>query len=177
MGEMMLEIAATAMACGTRRVVTLVWQRGSGGINPVAAAPSHHDVSHGMAPVSMWEQIDRWYVDRYAVLLSKLSTLKILDRTMAVWASEISEDHNQNDCVFVVGGGKALGIKSDQNIVYRYHINGTLYQNQALQAARDPRHRSTADLWVSAQKALGLKKESVGDAQYCTGGLQEVYAG
>jgi len=177
-GEALLDIAATSMACGSRRVGTLVWQRDSGGINPVAANPGHHGVSHGEAALSMWIDIDKWYADRFVYFVERLKALGTLNNTIAVWGSGISEDHNQNDMVFVVAGGRNLGIKLNQNIVYPFSAPGkSFFQGAALSESRKASNKSLADLWVSVQKSLGLAKDTVGDAQWCSGGLSELYSG
>lgn len=177
-GEVLLDIAATAMACGSRRVGTLVWQRDSGGINPVAASPGHHDVSHGAAPQSAWIAIDKWYADRFVYFVEKMKAVGALNNTIVVWGSGIAEEHNQNDMVFVLAGGKNLGIKLNQNIVYPFSSPGkNFFQHAALMESRKPSNKSLADLWVSVQKSLGLNKDTVGDAQWCSGGLSEIYSG
>lgn len=176
-GEALLDIAATAMACGSRRVGTLVWQRDSGGLNPVAPAPGHHDVSHGSAPQSMWIDIDKWYADRFAYFVAKMKSVGALNNTVVVWGSGISENHNQNDMVFVLAGGRNLGIKLNQNIVYPFSSPGKdFFQGAALAESRKASNKSLADLWVSVQKAIGLNKDTVGDAQWCNGGLPEIYS-
>jgi hypothetical protein len=177
-GEALIDVTATAFACGNRRVATMCWQRGSGGINPVrAGGPDHHGVSHGEAPISEWKAIDKWYADRFAYTIQKLKSLNILGDTIVVWGSDISENHNQNDQVFVLAGGRNKGIKSGNNIRYPFFGNSEVFQNEAHNVAIDPRNVSQADLWVSVQKALGVNKDYVGDKNRCTGGLKEVFAG
>ncbi|MDZ4697425.1 MAG: hypothetical protein SGI86_19980 [Deltaproteobacteria bacterium] len=162
------------MQCRIDRVGTVVWQRDSGGINPLGSGPGHHGVSHGEAPVSVWEAIDHWYANRFVYLVSKMKSLGALDNTITVWGSGIAENHNQNDMVFVVAGGRNTGIKLGQNITYPFYAKQPLFQNGALQASRDARHKSLADLWVTVQKSLGLSKDTVGDTQWCSGGLTEL---
>ena len=45
---------------------------------------------------------------------------------------------------------------------------------QARETARKPQNTSTADLWVSVQKALGVKLEGFGEPGMTTGGLKEL---
>lgn len=161
--EMQLEIAAAALGCGIRRIVTFTPHTN---YNPVGST-DYHSVSHGQAPQSHWAEIDRWHAERFAFLVGKLKAAGVLDRTMVVWGNEIAEDHHQRDCVFVVAGGSALGIKTQQSI--RYAVPG--------RDQRDPSNRSFNDLWVSIQKALGKKSDVFGDARFCTGGLKELFAG
>jgi hypothetical protein len=180
-GDALLEVAATALACGVRRTGSIIWQQDSGGFNPTNGGDggyNHHAVTHAN-DFPTWEKIDKWYADRFGRFIGKLSELGALDNTVVVWGSGISEEHNQCDECVVIAGGKALGIRSNQNIRYPWVGADTrnLFQTAALAAARNSANASLADLYVSIQKAIGLRSETVGDAKYCTGGLKDVFAG
>lgn len=162
--EAQLDIAAAALSCGLRRVVTFTPHTN---YNPVGSL-DYHLVSHGQAPRAHWAEIDRWHAERFAFLVGRLHATGVLNRTVVVWGNEIAEDHHQRDCVFVVAGGSALGLKTQQSIRY------------ALAPGNDQRaaaNRSFNDLWVSVQKALGKSSDVFGDARFCTGGLKELFPG
>lgn len=175
--QLMFDVALASFACGTRRVATISGYAATL-FNPVQpGASDHHAVSHGAMPVDVWKAIDAWHAELFATLLQKMRATGLMDSTIAVWGSDISQGHNQCDCVYLVAGGRALGIKVGQAIVYPFYGTANASQNAALQASRDPRNRSVHDLWVSVQKALGIRSDTFGDKEYCTGGLKELYAG
>ncbi|MDX2055769.1 MAG: DUF1552 domain-containing protein [Polyangiaceae bacterium] len=171
-GETMVDLISTSFACGLRRSATLFWQPASDGINPNQGGGNHHQVSHYEAPDSsaQWPKIDAWYAERFKYTLDSLSARGVLDDTVVVWATEISEEHNQNDFVMLVAGGKNLGVKLGQYIQYPFYGN----DSGKVTTGRDSRNRSQADLWVSVQKALGIPGETFGDTQYSGGGLTEL---
>jgi hypothetical protein len=173
-GSIMTDIVASAFACGTRRAATLQWQPASGGINPNQGGGNHHNVSHYEAPnpSDQWQRIDQWYAERFAETLKSLDDRGVLDSTIVVWATEISESHNQNRFVMVVAGGGDLGLKTGQYIDLPFHGS----EGGGRATARDARNRSQADLWVSCQQALGVPSDTFGDPQYCGGPLAELYA-
>jgi hypothetical protein len=160
--EAQMDVAATAMACGLRRIASLSFHTN---FNPIGGK-DYHAVSHGEAPKSVWEGIDKWNAERFAYLIGKFRSVGMLDHTIILWGNEIAEDHNQHDCVFLLAGGKALGMRVGRAV--RYPV---------VSGQRSSSNRSFADLYVSIQKALGLKSEVFGDPQHCTGGLKEIYAG
>jgi hypothetical protein len=164
------QLVASSFACGLRRVATL---GGADQVNPLGGK-DHHSVSHGEAPYADWAAIDRWHVERFAFLLGQLEAVGQLGNTIVVWGSDISEAHNGCDFLTVVAGGRALGLRTGQAITYPFSQRGNAFlgQRAALAAALEPSHRSLADLWVSVQRALGVKEDRFGD--HSSGGLPEV---
>jgi hypothetical protein len=138
--EIKFDLAATAFACGVRRAATLLGQPASAGINPLGGI-GHHNLSHGEGPVADWIKIDVWYAERFAYFVKKLIDMQLIDSTVVVWTTEISEQHNQRGFVIPVAGGGALGIQLGQAY-----------------AARD----TLSNLWVSVQKAIGVSKDTFG---------------
>jgi hypothetical protein len=174
-GELWMDMIAMAFACGTKRVAVIQWQGASEGYNAPddLGSPNHHSVANGAAPPDHWAAIDAWYAGRFAYQLSALQKLGILDRTIVVWVTEVSEGANQLDLEIVVGGGKALGLKLGQYI--QYPFTGTQVQGSAsISIARDPANRSLADLWVTIQQALGVNGATFGDPKWCGGPLTEL---
>ena len=186
-GRLQMDIIAMALACGRRRVATLVWQPcAMEGVNVMGANGSvgHHDVSHWASadpppiPVEQAKQelqaCDRFYASQYAYLLGKLDSLGILGDTFVPWVSDTRDSaHQQGKYHTVVGGGDAHGIGTGQFIEYGYD------------GGNDPKsvlsNRSFADLWVSTHRMMGIEpprsdgKAVFGPAQYCHGaGLEEL---
>jgi hypothetical protein len=176
-GELWMDMIATAFACGTRRVATIQWQGASEGYDPAAdqGSPNHHSVSHGSMPAAHWADIDTWYSNRFAYMLNALKTFNVLDKTVIAWVSEITEGHNQLNMVSVVAGGRALGIKLGQYIMYP--ITGQEREGSgAIPVQQDPKNKGLNDLWVTLQNAVGVPATTFGDPKYCTGGLAELKA-
>lgn len=142
--ELKIDLIATAFACGARRSASLLAQGASGGINPVGGPGNHHNVSHGEVPdaKNVWKKIDLWYANRFAYLMKKFTDLGIIDNTVTVWATEISEQHSQIGFVMPVAGGGALGMQL-----------GKAYGDKD----------QISNLWVSCQKAMGLAKDTFGN--------------
>ncbi len=190
-GDVLLDLIGQSFACGIRRVATLQWGEGALGVNPARTTKDHHWVTHylgggagdtdydmdGDIDVEDAQQLcDRWYADRFESCLSKFKALGILDDTVIVWCTETSEGHNQNDCHWIVAGGRNLGIQLGKVIEYPFEgEEGALMQ--ARETARRPENTSMADLWVSVQKALGVQQEGFGEPGMTTGGLKDLYAG
>lgn len=173
-GETMVDLVSTAFACGLKRASTLFWQPASAGINPNGGGGNHHQVTHYEAPNSGEQRpkIDSWYAERFKYTLDALRSRGVLDSTVVVWASEISEEHDQNNFVMLVAGGKSLGVKLGQYIEYPFHGD----EGGHVGTGRDSKNRSQADLWVSVQKALGIPSDTFGDPEYSSGGLSELWS-
>jgi hypothetical protein len=173
-GELMMDVIATAFACGTRRIATIQWQGASEGYDPAGnvGSPFHHSISHGGGgdPKARWAAVDKWYAERFAYLVTSLKTKGVLDRTIIAWVTEISEEHNQSDHVVVLAGGQALGMKMGQGI--RYPFTGSEGGGEAV--ARDPKNKGISDLWVTVQQALGVKSDKFGDPQWNSGPFTEL---
>ena len=174
-GQLWMDMIAAAFACGSRRVATIQWQGSSEGYDPVGnlGSPTHHSVSHGSAPAAHWADIDSWYSTQFSYLLDSLKTLNVLDSTVVVWVSEITEGHNQLNMVTVLGGGKALGIQTGQYI--KYPFTGSENEgSSSIPIAQNPANKGLNDLWISVQQAMGVQSMTFGDPKYCYGGLPEV---
>jgi Protein of unknown function (DUF1552) len=149
--ELRVEVIATAFACGVRRAATLMVQPGNAGINPIGGVGNHHQVTHD-GPMETRIQIDRWYATRFAYLLKRLSEMQILDTTVVVWVTEISEEHYQQGFVTPVAGGGALGMQ-----------HGQLYGNG----------KTLSNLWVSVQQAMGISSATFGSGS--SGGIPGLF--
>nr|AQQ75196.1 hypothetical protein [uncultured bacterium] len=191
-GGVLLDLIGQSFACGIRRVATLQWGEGALGVNPARTTEDHHWVTHylggaaadttdldgnGTVDVEDSQQLcDRWYAERFESCLSKFKALGILDDTVIVWCTETSEGHNQNNCQWIVAGGRNLGMQLGKVIEYPFEgEEGALMQ--ARETARRPENTSMADLWVSVQKAMGVPQEGFGEPGMTTGGLKDLFAG
>ena len=172
-----MDLAVATMACGMRNAVTFMNQGGGGGLNPlsgVGKADDHHEVGHGetspgVAALTEWKAIDKYYAGRFRLLLDKLKTVGILDDTVVVWGSEIAEAHSQNNQTFIVAGGAKRGIAHKRTFDFPFVGN----EMGGPAAGRNPRNASLSDLWVSVQKACGVNSEVFG--QDSQGGIPGLF--
>ncbi|MGE0789667.1 MAG: DUF1552 domain-containing protein [Sandaracinaceae bacterium] len=188
-GRLQMDMIATALACGRRRVATLVWQPcAMEGVNVEGTNGSvgHHDVSHWSSadppPISTEQAreelraCDRFYARQYAYLLDKLDGLGILGDTFVPWVSDTRDSaHQQGQFQIVVGGGDTHGVRTGRFLRYAY--SGGNNPKTVLS------NRSFADLWVSTYRMMGLEppradgKQVFGPSEYCHGaGLEELVA-
>jgi hypothetical protein len=178
-GELHMDTMATAFACGARRIGVIQWQGASEGYDVGAnvGSPTHHSASHYQVPNAAMrlQAIDTWYAQEFAYLLNSLKTLNVLDTTIVVWVSEITEGHNTNNMVTVVAGGAALGMKLGQYIQYPF-VGQEVEGSGAIPYAQDPKNHGLCDLWVTVQNAMGVPGKTFGDPQWCVGGLPELRA-
>jgi hypothetical protein len=177
-GELWVDMIAAAFACGTRRVAVMQWQGASEGYDTGAntGSPSHHSVSHyafGASSTDRWIAIDTWYAQRFAYALNALKTLGVLDKTIVVWVSEITEGHNQLNMVTPVAGGQALGMKMGKYVKYPFTGN-EVEGSGAIAIGQNPANKGLNDLWITVQQAMGVQASTFGDPKYCTGPLTDL---
>lgn len=176
-GELQLDLAVQALLCGKKRVATMIWQECSWeGVNVegVDSNESHHKITHyasdpihGDGPTQM-KACDAFYAARLKYLLDKLKAVGILDDTIVLWLTEVRESHDQGEYTWITAGGRNLGVK-----LGRYH--DFPYYGPHNNPRTDTRNRTTSDLFVSIQKALGIQSNTFGDAEWCHGGLSEYF--
>jgi hypothetical protein len=176
-GRLHVDTIASAFACGARRIGVIQWQGASEGYDVGAdvGSPTHHSASHYQVPNAAMrlQAIDTWYATEFAYMLNSLKTLGVLDTTVIVWVTEITEGHNTNNMVVVVAGGKSLGMKLGQYIQYPF-VGQEVEGAGAIPYAQDPKNHGLPDLWVSIQNAMGVPAKTFGDPQWSTGGLPEL---
>jgi hypothetical protein len=174
-GELWMDMLAMAFLLGRQRVAVIQWGDAAEGYDPVAdlGSPTHHAVQLGAAPAQHWADIDAWYANRFAYQLGALRNLGILDQTIVVWISEVTEGDNQQNMTLVLGGGGLLGMKTGQYI--QYPFTGPFAEGSAaIPVQQNPANRSLSDLWVTVQQALGVNQPTFGDPKWCAGPLLEL---
>jgi Protein of unknown function (DUF1552) len=179
-GQVWMDMIAAAFACGSRRVAVIQWQGASEGYDVGAntGSPDHHSVSHysfGAASANRWIAIDQWYATQFAYQLNALKTLGVLDKTVVVWVSEITQGHNQLNMVVPVAGGQALGMKMGQYLQFPFKGN-EVEGSGAIPVGQDPANTGFNDLWATVQQAVGVQKTTFGDAKWNTGPLPGLWS-
>ena len=158
-GELWMDMIAMAFLCGRRRVAVIQWGGASEGYDPVAdlGSPTHHSVEEGSASAQHWADIDAWYASRFAYLLGALRNFGILDRTIVVWVSEVTEGDNQQNMTTVLAGGGVLGMKTGQYIEYPF-TGPPVEGNGAIAVQQNPASGASPTSGVTVQQALGVNQ-------------------
>ena len=158
-GDLVLDLVTTGMQCGLRPVATVLYQHSTAGVNPIGkSSGDHHQVSHleNGGTYDEWSQIDGWYAERFAELVTMVKAKGILDRTIITWGSEISEGHDLGKMSWVLSGGKSLKLRLGQDFDGAGQVD-------------------LSDLWVSVQNAFGVTDTKFGDGS--TGGISGLFQG
>jgi hypothetical protein len=121
MGQLQMDLALMALACGSTNVVSLMW---SHPVSPThlldtGIGTANHDASHyGMASSQMAQDfvgLKRWFMERFVYLIQKLASTPddggtLLDNTLVLLCSELGDSNNHDhDSVPFVLAGKAGG--------------------------------------------------------------------
>jgi hypothetical protein len=137
-GDLQMELARLALACGRTRVVTLLWEH-TNAHHPIVGVDKFgvHDASHYTAPpgqltgdatpeqvdakLTAWNAYRIWYAERLAAFVQMLKDTpdtvgSLFDNTIILHCSELGLGHRTQRVPFVFLGGGALGFKLGQAI-------------------------------------------------------------
>jgi hypothetical protein len=153
----MLDVMVLGLQCDATRVIS--YMLGNGGDGAIGGFPwldvpdHHHAIAHHMGQAANHDKlkkVDLWEVQQLAYLLEKLDGISegsgtLLDNTLVLYSSEISDGnrHNHNDLPVLLAGGKNLGIRSGQHLLYE--------------------EKPIASLYLSLIQAMGATATSFGD--------------
>jgi hypothetical protein len=171
LGRLQMDLMVQAMKCDLTRVASIQWSTGQSGVRMswLGHGAGHHGVSHevGSEP-SDWDagkswrdiatEIDRWYAEQFAYLVSSLDALdagdgtSLLDHTMIVWVNEqekgIDNTHSWNRMPFIVAGSGGGYFRTGRHVTI------------------DAPH---ANLYVDVMQAMGMPDTTFGEPDLCTG--------
>jgi hypothetical protein len=156
--DMQEDLLVNALKCDLTRVATFQWKNGAASRTPPElGVGSHHSMSHvansnaaareGMAKVSTW------YTNRFARFVQRLKTEGLLDSTLVLHVTEVSEgdSHSYLDMPFILAGGGGY-FRTGRYVTY---------------APKQPHN----NLLVSVMNAMGQPDTTFGEPQFCTGPL------
>jgi hypothetical protein len=165
--RLMLDMIALAFQSDTTRISTFMFGNAVSEIYfrfLEGVSGSHHDISHHQkdpAKLHEYHLINRWHVEQFAYLLSKLDSMKegdgtVLDHSMVLFASALSDgdSHDMHKLPILLGGRANGRIAAGQHLVYTEDT-------------------PTANLYVSMLDAFGAPVERFADS---TGPLAGVLA-
>ncbi len=129
--RLMMDMIATAFQTDTTRVSTFMFGNAVSNVSfrfLDGVSAGHHDVSHHQKDADKLRQyqiINRWHIEQYAYLLSKLEGMRegestVLDNSMIVFASALSDgnSHSPHKLPIVLGGRGGGAINSGQHLEY-----------------------------------------------------------
>jgi len=162
--KLQMDLMSAALQCGATNVASL--QHGNSVDQCtypwLGIRRSGHDLSHGTSHGDQ-PKVYKWYAEQYAYLLGKLDAVKegagtMLDNTIVLWIMEFGDSygHRLRNLMWFVAG----------------NAGGFLKQGQVLKFPG----RSVSDLHATLQNAYGIKEQTFGDAQYCTGPIAGLIA-
>ena len=143
-GDLQMENARLALACGRTRVVTLLWEH-TNAHHPIVGVDKFgvHDASHYTAPpgqltgdatpeqidakLTAWNNYRIWYAQRLAQFVQMLKDTpdtvgSLFDNTILFHCSELGLGHRTQRVPFVFLGGGALGFKLGQAINFTGNV-------------------------------------------------------
>lgn len=173
MVRLQTDIAILALGCDLTRVVSLQYSYSvSGrvfnwlGYDPpkdTRGSTDHHDHSHDWdlndVSKNYLSDIDRWYGEQVAYLISSLDAVQdgeatLLDNTCVAWGNEIARGgHSLDDMPFLIAGGAAHGMPQGKNFDFR---GSKTMHNRLL---------------VSLGRGMGLSLDKFGTSDEGSGGL------
>jgi hypothetical protein len=165
--RLMLDMVALAFQSDTTRIATFMFGNAVSGVNfrfLEGVTDSHHEISHHANDPEKLRQyavINRWHVEQYAYLLSKLRNMKepersLLDNSMVLFGSALCDGnkHDPHRLPLVLAGGGGGRIAGGRHLVF---------------SADSP----VSNLYVSMLDAFGTPVERFADS---TGPLAGVLA-
>jgi len=155
--ELLMDMVTLAYQTDSTRILSFMFANAGSNRNytQIGVSEGHHELSHhgkSEHKQSQIAKINRYHVDRFAYLLSRLKQIPegngtLLDNCMIVYGSGISDGdrHNHDDLPILLAGSAGGQIKTGRHIRYE---NGTPLCN----------------LYVWMMHQVGARAESFGDS-------------
>jgi hypothetical protein len=165
-----LAIILAAFQCDLTRVATFTFAHGNSALRfakiiPGFTDPSglgHHDLSHVQTATALHAQIDRFYSQQLARLLSAMKATpdgdgSLLDHTLVVYLNEVAYgwSHSVESMPLLMFGGKTLKLQTGRHFKFT-----TRFMN---------------DVWAAVATAFGAPMSTFGDTAFSKGALTELF--
>jgi hypothetical protein len=131
MGQMQMDLAVMALACGSTNVVSLMWSHPVSPTHLVdtGVSTANHDASHyGTADSQVAKDfvtLKRWFMDRFVYLIQKLASTPdeggtLLDNTLVLLCSELGDSnlHDHDSVPFVLAGKAGGAVRTGRYLNY-----------------------------------------------------------
>lgn len=161
-GELQIDLLVNALACDLTRVASIQFSRATSGqrFDWIGITDSHHSLSHegdsNTTAVNRLVQINQWYAEQFASLLTKMKAVQegdgtLLDHSVVVWVNSLGKgnSHTRNDIPLVMAGS----------------CHGFFRTGRFLQFGDEPHN----NLLVSLANAMDVNITTFGDPDFCTG--------
>lgn len=164
-GDAMIDLLVLALACGQTRVASLQWSRS---VSPVrftwlGIEDEHHALSHAPDSDTLAQQkltqINRWYAERYATLITKLKSYPegsgtLFDNCLLLWCNELGtgNTHSRENAPYVLAGSAGGALATGRFLSF----DGSVPHNNLL---------------LSILNIMGLSDTTFGKKEWCTGAL------
>lgn len=146
--ELMLDLAASAIACDQTRVLTFMLGHGGSNIahTHLGISEGHHALSHHQSDLnklSQISQIDQWQVGLFERVLAKLASIdeggqSALQSTTVMLSSEVADGNaHQHHALPVVLAGRCAGLSAGQYVDLGSGSNAHPIAELYLQIAQD----------------------------------------
>jgi hypothetical protein len=209
-GDMMTDIIVQALACGLTNVVTWMWKYAENDDNYSAWVPNlspflgAHGMAHARDPWLI--PVGQWYAARFKAFIDKLAGIpdsgvagSLLDNSVVVWGSDLSDPVQPNNAPLVLAGsnggyfrtgrsirfddvwtpaqwsGPILG-PSDDQVTSAATTSAIDLVRNGDQVTVGPNDRSNNDLSVSILNSFGVEADTFGDPRFCKGALPMIRA-
>jgi len=163
-GRLQLDLIVEAPKCDLTRVASIQWSTGQSGLrfDWLGHQDAYHTLSHkgisDTAAKNDVSEIDRWYAEEFAHLVSRLNAVEagdgmsLLDHTIVVWVNEqqqsIGNIHRFERMPFILAGGGA-NFRTGRKVT----VSNTPH----------------AELYVSLMHMMGMTENTFGDPDFCSG--------
>lgn len=130
-GRLHMDLVVAAFACDITRIATLQWSYSESEhlFQFLGHDGNHHALSHDFGNSGPgfdgYNEIQTWYQEQFAYLLSKMDSYSegdgtLLDNSLVLWATEIGEStqHALTTMPYVIAGGAAGAIRPGRLIDY-----------------------------------------------------------
>lgn len=139
-GRQQMDLMAMALTCDITRVSSLQWSTAQSGVRHtwLGHSQSHHGLSHegdnDAAARAQLVEINHWYAEQYAYLLSKLAEQpeldgSLLDNTVVLWVNEQGngDTHTKTEIPMVMAGNAGGKLRTGRWLQYQDRAHNDLY--------------------------------------------------
>jgi hypothetical protein len=205
-GDIMTDIIVQALACGLTNVVTWMWKNAENDDNYSAWIPNlnpnlgAHGMAHARDPGLI--SIGQWYASRFKVFIDKLAAIpdsgaagSLLDNSLVVWGSDLSDPVPPNNVPLVLAGSNGGYFRTGRSLRFDDVWTPSQWSGPVLgpsdssatttaldlvrsgdQLTVGPNDRSNSDLCVSILNSFGIETDTFGDPRFCKGPLPMIRA-
>jgi hypothetical protein len=166
-GQLQMDLLATALACDLTRVATLMWSNSAANhvlsfVDP-EIVEGHHSLAHkgdeDLVKIEQNTKINTWYAQQLASLIDRLKAMPegdgtVFDNTVILWTNEQTKgnNHDRGDMPYVLAGSAGGHFKTGRFLWF----DGDVGHNRLL---------------VSLLQSMGIDTDAFGNPDYGTGPL------